>query len=57
MDNNKNTKKKRIVPKDRVKITVQRNFIGDKNMSEIVLGIVYEDIKRKMQSHTFDISV
>ena len=52
-----NTKKKtRIVPKGRVKIIVQREFIGEKSIVEAMLPIVMEDMKTKVESHTFDLS-
>lgn len=48
-------KKKRIVPKAPVRIVVKREFVGDKSVTDALLPIIYDDIRKQLEdSDTFD---
>lgn len=48
----KQTVRKRI--KRPARLIVQREFIGEKNVKEVMLPIIYEDLRQQMERRTFD---
>jgi len=52
----KNTEQTAIrKPRTPVKVIVEREFIGDKTLTEAFIPVIYEDLRRKAeQARTFD---
>lgn len=48
----KQTVQKREKPRPR--LVVQRVFIGEKNMSEVMFPVIYEDLRRQLERRTLD---
>lgn len=56
MKNTDTEKQKNTMAENRVRIIVRREFVGDKNMAEVMVPILYDDIRKKLEdSGTFDI--
>lgn len=52
---NNTEQKKRIVPKGKVQIIVKREFVGEKSLTDAFIPIIYEDIRKKLETgDTFD---
>ena len=44
-------KKKRITPKNGVKIIVDREFIGEQSLSEVFIPILYDDLRKTLEDN------
>lgn len=44
-------KKTRITHKNPITVVVQREFVGNKSLLEVFIPVIYEDIRRKLETN------